>query len=138
MGRVAGDDGDGVSVMGTKKGLVAELRTMHNNFEATRRLSKAHKMVILRYEDFYKDFGVIYAMLREKLDVTVPKKLRRFIANDCSFEANLKRSCKRVKGKEYQRTKINVAHCGIGTPGAWRTVVPKWGHEVMRKWCDPL
>ncbi len=138
--RVAGDDGDGVDVKGTKKGLVAELRMLTHNFQALKDLMQRYprNVVVLRYEDFFNNFKTVFDMIHKELGEVVPPKLQRFIERDCSFEANLRRSCSTNRGREYQRTKINPAHVGIGTPGTWRTVIPRWGYGVLRKWCEPL
>ena len=138
--RIAGDSGDGSqeTVVGTKKGLVSELNMMNNNFKVLRELINKYPGVILRYEDFFNNFDVVFNMIEKNLGQTIPPKMKRFIRNDCSFETNQKRSCSDIRGKEYQKTKINRAHVGIGTPGTWKTVIPLWGYDVMKKWCDPL
>jgi len=138
--RVIGDNGDGIHVEGTKKGLRAELNMLTNNYKVLRKLKDRYgdKMVILRYEDFFNNFEVIFNIIEEKTSEIIPFRRREDIIKDCSFKTNLKRSITDIRGKEYKQTKINPGHVGVGIPGTWKTVIPRWGYSIMKKWCDPL
>jgi len=138
--RVVGDDGDGITVKGTKKGLVQELRMLTNNYNALRMLINKYpgKVVVLHYENFFNNFDVVFDMIEQRLSIPIHPKVRKEIKKDCSFEMNQKRSFSNIKGTEYQRTKINPSHVGNGIPGTWKSFIPRWGYDVMKKWCDPL
>ncbi|MHA1345006.1 MAG: hypothetical protein ACTSO3_01265 [Candidatus Heimdallarchaeaceae archaeon] len=136
--RVIGDDGDGVDVKGTKKGLIAELRMLKNNYDQLRILLDKYPSFNLRYENFFNNFDYVFDIIESDLKIKVPYELRKEIKIDCSFGMNMKRSFANIKGQEYQKTKINPGHVGVGIPGSWKAIIPRWGYDVMRKWCDPL
>jgi len=139
--RFIGDRGDGSqeTVMGTRAGLLAELNMLEHNYAKMKQMMEdaPKRVVVLRYEEFYKDFDVIFNMVETRLGIPVPKPVRSVTRDDCSFRKNVVRSLG-VEGKEYQRSKINPGHVGMGTPGTWRAFVPYWGHPLLKKWCNPI
>jgi len=137
--RIVGDNGDGSqeTVRGTKKGLIAELRMLTNNYRVLKELMLTGKVAVLRYEDFYNNFDIVFDMIQRRLGIIVPDKRREEIEEDCSFEKNQQRSFSGTR-KDYKRNKINNSHVGNGVPGTWKAIIPLWGYDVMKKWCDPL
>lgn len=141
--RIVGDKGDGSqeTVTGTMAGLKAELRMMRSNFDALKVLMERYpdKVVVLRYEDFWQNFDVVYNVLIQKLGVSVPAGLRQRISLNCSFKANQRRSFSDIRGtEEFKTTRIGPSHTAIGVPGSWKTIIPFWGYDTLFRFCDPL
>ena len=113
-----------------------ELKGMDNNFRKLVDIMDRHEVVILRYEEFFNNFNVVYDMLLSRLNISVSSKLRKQIDEECSLEANRRRSYS--KRTEWETTRIGSCHVGIGTPGMWKLFIPLWGYDLIQKWCDPL
>jgi len=137
--RIVGDKGDGSqeTVVGTLKGLRQELVGMKTNFDILRDLMGRYPHVILRYEEFFNNFDVIFDMIQDQFGIAVPLPLRRSLKQKHSFEANRGRSFNH-NPKEWSEYRINRSHTAVGVPGAWKAIIPQWGYPAMKRFCDPL
>jgi len=139
--RIANDRGDGSqeSVVGTKSGLLYELRGMKSNYDAHKMLMRKYRacMIVLRYEDFFEHFAVIFDALERSLSVAIGKGTRREITRRHSFAENQRRALQLQPGAD-RVDRMGVAHVGLGIPGTWKAIIPAWGYDLMKKWCDPI
>lgn len=138
--RVIGDKGDGSqeTVAGTKAGLVQELRNMKHNFGALEGWMAACDHVVLKYEDFFNNFDVVFAAIEKHLSRKVTSEMRKQIEDDCSLARNRQRSYAPRDPKVYKTTLINSAHVGYGVPDTWKIVIPRWGYAILKQYCEPL
>jgi len=122
----------------TKQGLTAELNMMNSNFEALKLWIQKYpgKVVILRYEEFFDNFNVIFHMIKEQLGVDVPTSQRKALIQKYSFESNRKKSLQINPGESIER--MGTSHVAVGVPGSWKSIIPFWGYDLMKKWCDPI
>lgn len=138
--RIVGDKGDGSqeTVQGTKQGLRAELNMLNSNFEALKLWIKEYpgKVVILRYEEFFNNFHVIFRMIKEQLGIDISMSQRNDLISKYSFRASKRRNLRLNPGD--REDNMGVSHVAIGIPGSWKTIIPFWGYDLMREWCDPI
>jgi len=138
-GRIVRDFGDGSpgTVNGTKKGLKQDINMTVNNFNQLKVLVDKYSGVILRYEDFFYDFNVIYDMVEDKLGVEVPAEKRKQLNKQYSFESSRKRNLElNPDGKRVDR--MEVTHIAVGVPGTWKGFIPFWGYDCMKKYLNPI
>jgi len=134
--RIVGDKGDGIDVQGTRKGLISELMMMTNNFRCMRDLVDNWGAIVLRYERFFNDFDYIFDALEERIG-KISQSVKKRIKEEYSFEAVRNRLLDANPG-DLRIDRMGVSHVALGYPGAWKAIIPFWGYDTLKKWCDPL
>jgi len=119
-------------------GLDAELNEMIKHFAPlTAWVKELPEMALLRYEDFYNNYDLIFDLIEERLNKIVPMALRDTIKDKFSLDKNRKR-CAQPVVKGENRFRMGPGHIGTVTPGLWRSIIPPWGYELMAEKCGPV
>jgi len=93
---------------------------------------------ILRYEDFYNDYSLIYIMIERMFDVVVSFRDRKKINGRFSLARNRSRAGALKDFNEIDKDQIHGNHIGHVTPGYWVTYLPDWSMERVKEVCAPL
>jgi hypothetical protein len=93
---------------------------------------------ILRYEYFYKDYSLIYDMIRSVFVVNVSADDRNNINSRFSLENNKKRADDSRDFNQVGEDKIHGDHIGHVHPGYWSEYLPSWSLERVKEICEPL
>lgn len=112
-------------------GLEAEFHVMKWMFESVAKIKKG-PYTILRYENFYNNYNVIYDLLEQQFYVKVDRKF----LNECfSLEANKKRAAEIKNFNSFDTHKIHGDHIGLVIPGSYKQ------HQfnlLIERWCEQL
>ena len=89
------------------------------------RTVKQHKILWLKYNDYFENFEFLFNALSKFLDITIPEQQKQHIAKDCCIAKNRQRQkpfsgFKRGQADPYYR--IFGDHCGQGLVESWRTL----------------
>lgn len=99
--------------------------------------------VLLRYEDFRDNYGVIFTALENALDVVLNEEFRKEMSVKHSIESNKKIAEKFKHFGEYDKTSlIHGDHVYKGSIGGWKEFVPEDLHgylesslsDALKKW----
>ena len=132
-------DGSQENAQCTKQGLRAELNMMNSNFEALKLWIKKYprKVIVLRYEEFFDNFDIIFNMIEERLNVEILESKRKELKQKYSFDACRRRSLQASPGKK-RINRMGVSHVAMGIPGSWKSIIPFWGYDLIKEWCNPI
>lgn len=97
--------------------------------------SKLDNKYLLKYEDFYSNFEILFDFIAKGLDKKISENLRITLSKKYSFKSNMQVSKKftTFKGKFDKATKIHGKHLHKGSVGGWKNYIPKHLHEYYSK-----
>jgi hypothetical protein len=107
------------------------------HLESVREVLDYPRLILLRYEDFVNNYGVIFDAYQTAFGITISQEQRNRISASCGLEANRKRGIDRNQ-EEFDRWQIHTQHVGTPEPGGWRSVIPVEFHERFQRLCSPL
>lgn len=138
--RVIGDDGDGIHVEGTMKGLKAEMNMLANNYKVMGEMIEKYKgkIAILRYEEFFENYSLIYRTIEVYFDIKIPQIVQLEISNRFSVIENKKRANKLEDFNQVDEDKIHGDHIGNIYPGYWADYIPEKYKEDFDHICTPI
>lgn len=94
--------------------------------------------ILLRYEDFWNNYNVIFDALEKFRGEVVPKDVRQRLSVEYSLQANRERASKLKNFLEVDADGIHGDHIGPAIPGSWQSVIPRWGHSFVKEICEPI
>jgi len=94
--------------------------------------------VLLRYEEFYCDFDVIFDAIAGALGIEIGPEVRADIGGRYTLERNRERAAKFADFNEFDADGIHGDHIGPVLPGSWMDTVPAWGWDQVEMVCDPI
>ena len=120
-------------------GMQAELHGMKHYFDALKNRLSYSKLIIVRYEEFFNDYNVIYDAIQSKMGRVIEESERRKLDEVCGLEANKLRSKpENANAEDFSKWQIHVSHIGTPEPGRWREVIPAEFHDRVIEFCRPL
>jgi len=126
--------GEGVDGM---IGLEAELDVMSTMYVGLKYVVCSPHM-LLRYETFYSNYDWIFDLLEIHFDLDIHENVRNHLKEKYSLAANKARAEKLKNFNEIDDMQIHGDHIGPVHPNTWQESLPKWGHEMVRKYCEPI
>jgi len=121
---------------GGTKGLEAEMVVMKEHYDALH-FVRGYRGKLLRYEEFYNDYDVIFKMIRERLWTNVSRETQDEISAKYSVKENKERADKQKSFRTFDEEKIHGAHIGVIHPGMWR-LLPDWQRDQIEDFCKPI
>lgn len=91
--------------------------------------------ILIKYEDFYNQRDVLYAILQRRLKIEIPLIKRQELDLKFSLAANRKRADDLVDFNVVGEYQIHGDHIGATMPGYWRA---HWGYEYIAEECAEL
>ena len=130
-----------LSRAGVCEGTHADVETVIADIEKSFTLMNAFLLghnVLIRYEDFYKDYTLIYNAIYMLTGVDVPREARKAINEKYSLEANRKRAAVLDNFNEFDTDQIHGDHIGAVVPSYWRGTLPKGSWDEVATVCNHI
>jgi len=93
---------------------------------------------LLRYEYFYKDYSLIYDMIRSVFGLYISPNNRKKINQQFSLERNRERADALKDFSEVDGDQIHGDHIGHVIPGYWEEYLPDWSFSRVVEVCEPI
>ncbi|MHA1345004.1 MAG: hypothetical protein ACTSO3_01255 [Candidatus Heimdallarchaeaceae archaeon] len=119
------------------KDIRQELKRMELNFEKLRKLIIGPH-VILRYEEFYQNYDIIYDSICKTFNITIPTKIRLQLNSKFSLKNNKGRADNLKNFYDVDEWHVHGDHIGHIHPGYWKEFIPSWGMHYINKVCLPI
>ena len=114
-----------------------ELKRMGFHFEKLRDLMTS-PYVLLRYEEFYQNYDVIYDSICKKFNMTISNEVRIELNNKFSLESNKKRADNLENFYAVDEWHVHGDHIGSIHPGYWKDYLPEWSMKWINQICLPI
>jgi len=108
------------------------------SFNKLNELLNESRHVILRYEQFYNSYSLIYDMIRNTFDEVVCSSDRERINNKFSLDRNKERAKMLKNFNEVGIDQIHGDHIDYVDPGCWIKYLPEWSLNRVKEVCKPL
>lgn len=122
---------------GDQEDVSSAIRRMLISYDALNKVMKG-PYDILRYEEFYHNYSVIFRYIECKLNVQVTSFVQKWISETYSVEANRARASRLMDFNEVDREQIHGDHIGNVHPGSWSDVLPEWAWDQVVKESRPV
>jgi len=119
---------------GAARDLTAAIQRMEVSFRALREVVKGPSL-LLWYEDFWNNYGVIFDALEEEFSVAIPADYRRMLSGEFGVSRNRERASKLEDFGEWDEFHIHGDHIGSVRPGAWAYDLPEWARARVEEAC---
>lgn len=93
---------------------------------------------ILRYEHFYRDYSLVYDMVRSVFGLSVSFADRDRINQQFSLKSNLERASALKDFNEVDELQIHGDHIGRVHPGYWERYLPNWSFSQVLETCESI
>lgn len=121
-----------------RAGLDAVLGRVQQHFDALSLMRVPVGSVLLRYEAFVHDYGVVFDGVQALTQRRIPAPQRSHISTKFSLGANRHRADKLKDFNEVGDYQIHGDHIGAVEPGMWRKSLPEWGLKRVCDVCQPF
>lgn len=91
--------------------------------------------VLLKYEDFYQDYDIIYDALEEGFDIEIPEDFRKEMTTKFNMQKNKERADKLKSFSEIGEWEIHGDHIGHIHPGYWNEYITGWLGCIVEDYC---
>lgn len=123
--------------VGGPNGLENVLIQLSLHFGKVRRILEGPHL-LLRYEQFFRDWNILWDALFRTFYVHVSLPERERIEQKFSLQANRERASQLNNFNEVGEYHIHGDHVGPVTPGSWVSALPRWAVGRVREFCRPL
>jgi hypothetical protein len=93
---------------------------------------------ILRYEQFYQNYDIIYDLIEDNLKVPVEPFMRKILTDRFNIKANKERADELGNFYDVDQDNIHGDHIGHIMPGYWVDYIPEEYHKLIDYWSKPL
>lgn len=119
-------------------GLEAELDVMKTHYNGLRSMVGMENFVLLRYEDFWNNFEVVFLTIERLFGISIEKKTRDEMGVMFGLEANKKRASTLASFNDIDSDGVHGDHIGLVVPGSWTYELPKDLWMPMVVYCLPI
>ena len=109
----------------TDDDIITVLRRTQMNFNNLKEILIGPHAPVLRYENFYNDYNIIFKMIKEYFNVEIPIEIQFQISCKFSVIENKKRADALKDFNEVDEYQIHGDHLGHITPGYWKYYFPE-------------
>ena len=115
-----------------------ELTWMEKNFNSLKDILIGPHTPVLRYEEFYCNYDIIYNMIEKEFRIDIPENIREKLNYKYSLEANKNRALALKDFYDIDKDQIHGDHIGHVVPGYWKDYLPEWIIGKVMKVCEPI
>lgn len=116
--------------------VVTVLRRTKLNFDNLKDILIGPSTPVLKYEDFYNDYNIIFEMIQKYFNINIPEKIQNQISKKFNIRENKKRADTLPSFNEVDKYKIHGDHIGHVVPGYWKYYFPEKYIEQVKEECN--